>query len=349
MRHVSEIAFTDPVYTKTETSGFTRFMLRFIRDERDIVFIHLILKIALVIFPIAAFLFIPGMFNWWVAIGYLVVNWVFFTPPYILMLHCTSHRPLFKLTHSWLGKIIPWFLGPFFGETPETYFGHHIGMHHPENNLREDLSSTIEYQRDNFGDFMKYFLRFFTLGIIDLTSYHTRKKRFKLRKNTILGELSWYIFVIAMSFFNWHATLVVFIIPMIFTRFVMMAGNWGQHAFVDADAPANCYRNSLTCIEADYNKKCFNDGYHIIHHIKPAMHYTDMAQEFRDNLDDYAREKAIVIEGIDFSMVWFFLMMGNYKKLAKQFVRLDDSLKTEEEVIAFLKMRVKRLPEDKLI
>ena len=42
-------------------------------------------------------------------------------------------------------------------------------------------------------------------------------------------------------------------------------------------------------------------------------------------------------------------MMGNYKKLAKQFVRLDDSLKTEEEVIAFLKMRVKRLPEDKLI
>ncbi len=130
---------------------------------------------------------------------------------------------------------------------------------------------------------------------------------------------------------------------------MMMAGNWGQHAFVDADAPDNCYRNSITCIEVAYNKQCFNDGYHIIHHIKPAMHYTDMAQEFRDNLNDYAREKAIVFEGIDFFMVWFFLMTGNYKPLAKKYVRLDDTFKSDAEVIAFLKSRTKRLPADKLI
>jgi hypothetical protein len=74
-----------------------------------------------------------------------------------------------------------------------------------------------------------------------------------------------------------------------------------------------------------------------------------MAQEFRDNLDAYVKEKAIVFEGIDFFMVWFFLMTGNYKTLAKKFVRLDDSLKTDEEVIAFLKSRTKRLPEDKLV
>lgn len=349
MRHVAEIPFTDPVNTKKEASGFTRFMMTYIRDERDIVFIHLILKIVLVIVPIAAFLYLPGRFNWWIAVGYLAINWAFFTPPYILMLHCTSHRPLFKRKYDWMNKIIPWFLGPFFGETPETYFGHHMAMHHPENNLREDLSSTIEYQRDSFGDFMRYFLRFFTLGIIDLTQYLNRKKRFKIARNTLLGELSWYALVIVLSLVNWKATLVVFIIPFVFTRFMMMAGNWGQHAFVDADAPGNCYRNSITCIEVAYNKKCFNDGYHIIHHIKPSMHYTEMAQEFRDNIDDYAREKAIVFEGIDFFMVWFFLMTNNYKALAKRFVRLDDSFKTDEEVIAFLKERTKRLPEDKLI
>jgi hypothetical protein len=74
-----------------------------------------------------------------------------------------------------------------------------------------------------------------------------------------------------------------------------------------------------------------------------------MAQEFRDNIDDYAREKAIVFEGIDFFMVWFFLMTGNYKTLAKKFVRLDDSFKTDEEVIAFLKSRTKVLPPEKVI
>ncbi|MGB1318377.1 MAG: hypothetical protein ACPG5W_09230, partial [Flavobacteriales bacterium] len=95
MRHVAEIPFTDPVYVEKETSAFTEFMLRFIRDKRDIVFIHLILKILLVIVPVATYLYLPGRFSWWVVALYLPVNWLFFTPPYILMLHCTSHRPLF--------------------------------------------------------------------------------------------------------------------------------------------------------------------------------------------------------------------------------------------------------------
>ncbi|MFT6210461.1 MAG: hypothetical protein ACJATE_001079, partial [Bacteroidia bacterium] len=65
MRHVTEIPFTDPVYVQKETSGFTRHMMKYIRDERDIVFVHLIIKIILVIVPIAVFLYIPSMFNWW--------------------------------------------------------------------------------------------------------------------------------------------------------------------------------------------------------------------------------------------------------------------------------------------
>jgi hypothetical protein len=42
-------------------------------------------------------------------------------------------------------------------------------------------------------------------------------------------------------------------------------------------------------------------------------------------------------------------MTGNYKTLAKKFVRLDDSFKTDEEVIAFLKSRTKVLPPEKVI
>lgn len=350
MQHISQITLTDPVFVKKEQHGpLDRFLLRFIRDERDLVFTHLILKILLVIVPVAVYLFLPGRFNWWIAAAYLAVNWIFFLPPYILMLHCTSHRPLFKREYDPLNKIVPWFLGPFFGETPETYFGHHMGMHHPENNLKDDLSTTITYQRDSFKDFMVYFLRFFFAGIMELYNYFTRKRRYKLRKRIALGELIWYASVIALSFYSWQATLMVFIIPFVFTRFMMMAGNWGQHAFVDEDAPGNCYRNSITCIEVDYNKKCFNDGYHIIHHIKPAMHYTDMAQEFHDNVETYAKEKAIVFQGIDFFMVWFFLMTGNYKTLAKRFVHLDDSFKNDEEVIAFLKSRTKKFPPEKVV
>ncbi|MFT4524651.1 MAG: fatty acid desaturase [Bacteroidia bacterium] len=351
MRSMSELIITDPVYTKKERLNFLdRTIMNFIREERDLPFVHLMIKMFLIIVPMAVIMFIPGMFRWWFAGIYLAINWALFMGRYILMLHCTSHRALFKKEHEGLNKIIPWFLGPFFGESPETYFGHHLGMHHPENNLKDDLSTTMPYQRDSFKDFMTYFLIFFIKGIPDITAYFSKKKRLKLRKRVVLGELSWFLMVILLSLFNWHATLIVFIIPLCFTRFMMMAGNWGQHAFIDAESPGNCYRNSLTCINSGYNKACFNDGYHIIHHIKPALHYTDMPVEFEANKATYAKEKAIVFQGIDFFVVWFFLMTKSYKSLAKRYVHLDDTyVGKEDELIAFFKVRTLKIPAEKMV
>jgi fatty acid desaturase len=347
---VSSITITDPVYVKQERfSAFDRWLLNYIRDERDLVFPKLVLRILLVMLPLVVWMYWPGQFSWWVAVVYLTLNWAIFLAPYILMLHCTSHRPLFKREYDWMNNFIPWFVGPLFGETPETYFGHHMGMHHPENNLKDDLSTTMPYQRDSFAGFMHYWATFFFGGIKDLYDYFTRKNRLKLRRNITLGELSWYAAVLVLSIVNFKATLVVLILPFIFTRFMMMAGNWGQHAFIDADAPANCYRNSITCINTPYNRKCFNDGYHIVHHLKPAMHYTDMAQEFIDNRADYVRERAIVFQGIDFFGVWFLLMTKNYKALAKRYVNLEANPKSEAEIIALLKERTARIPAEKMI
>ena len=73
----------------------------------------------------------------------------------------------------------------------------------------------------------------------------------------------------------------------------MMAGNWGQHAFVDQETPENNYRNSLTCINSRYNKQAFNDGYHIGHHLRPGMHWTEMSVDFKANIEEYAKEKGI--------------------------------------------------------
>ena len=83
--------------------------------------------------------------------------------------------------------------------------------------------------------------------------------------------------------------------------------------------------------------------------IKPAMHYTDMAAGFENNVETYAKERAIVFEGIDFFVVWFLLMTKNYKALAKRFVKLDDTFKTDEEIIEFLKIRTARIPADKMV
>jgi len=330
-----DITLTDPTWTPKESSS-KPLALRFILDERDTPFLRLMFLLTLVMVPSAVYLYVD--FNWYVALPRLVlVYW--FLGPYILMLHNTSHRRLFKAPWSRLNHYIPWVLGPFFGESPESYFTHHVGMHHPENNLEDDVSSTLPYRRDSVWGFTRYFLRFFFGVIFELPIYFMKKKRARLAIRGVGGELLFFIMVGGLSYVSFKATLFVFIIPYLSTRLLMMCGNWGQHAFVDKDSPECEYRNSITCINTTYNRRCFNDGYHIGHHIKQTRHWTEMPEDFQKNIDTYAKERAIVFQGIDFFMVWVCLMLKRYDWLARKYVKLPGGPQTEEEIITLLKSR----------
>jgi fatty acid desaturase len=312
---------------------------RFVNDPRDIPFVRLSIVATLVIPPFAALLYVPGVFRWWLALLYLAVNGAVFLDRFILMLHNTSHRTLYKPRYRFLNLWIPWVLGPFFGETPDTYFAHHLGMHHPENNLAADLSSTMRYQRDSAGHFFLYYTRFMTRGLAELASYLRRTRRSKLLRRMVAGEVSFYAVAIALMFLNWRATVVVFVAPVIIVRFLMMAGNWGQHAFICSQRPESPYLNSITVIRCRYNDRCFNDGYHIGHHVKANRHWSEMPADFEANREEYARNGAIVFEGIDFFGVWALLMLRRYAALARHYVTLTGERPADAEIIALLKSR----------
>jgi len=327
------------------TTALDRGFVGMLNDPRDLDFVYLMIQCGIC----AAFglsLYFAGQNVWYVAPVYWAV-WAFWVlDRYILMLHCTSHRPLFKPKWRRLNVVIPWFLGPFFGETPETYFNHHMGMHHPENNMHTDLSTTLPYQRDRLFDWLRYYVKFMLFGIIELPIYFMRRGNKRMAMRTALGEMSWYAFVIGMCFVNWQATLIVFIIPVLVVRLLMMAGNWGQHAFVDAADAANPYKNSITCINSRYNRRCFNDGYHIFHHIKARAHWTEHASEYEENKAEYGAQDSIVFEGIDFFMVWLFLMLKRYDWLATRFVQLPGAPERDkEQIIEFLQSRLSPVPQ----
>ena len=220
-----------------------RFALSLINDPRDLVFVHLIFGctitalLGLSLFPLSMTV-LDGPWFWAAAAGYLLI-WAFWTlDRFILMLHCTSHRILFRREHAWLNHVIPNLIGPFFGETPQTYFAHHMGMHHAENNLADDLSSTMRFQRDRFGHWLRYFFRFLFLVIVELNLYFYRRGQTKMVVRALGGELAFWAVVASLAvFLDWRAALVVFVIPVLMVRTLMMAGNWAQHAFVDAAHP----------------------------------------------------------------------------------------------------------------
>ncbi len=313
-----------------------------INDPRDRPFLWLTAACTVVVPPFAAALYVPGLFRWWLAAAYLGLIAFVFLDRFILMLHNTSHRPLFK--RRWMNHYIPWVLGPFFGETPDTYYAHHVGMHHAEGNLREDLSSTMEYQRDSALDFLRYYFRFITRGYLEVVAYFTRKNRPRLRRMFQRGEWAFFAMAAVLMFVNWRATLVVFVFPVFAVRFLMMAGNWGQHAFVDPATPESSYRNSITVLDERYNRRCFNDGYHIGHHLVPVQHWTEMPEDFERNREAYLREGAIVFEGIDYFGVWARLMVKAYRSLARHYVSLASTRPSEAAIVSLLRERVQRFP-----
>jgi len=319
---------------------YARWAAPLLNDPRDVVMVALMMQCGLLAVA-GVGLYFSGPYFWWLVPVYGVALFAGLVDRFTLMLHCTSHRQLFKPRHAMANQIIPWVLSPFLGQTPETYFAHHMGMHHVEENLPDDLSSTMRFRRDRLGDWLQYWGRFMTVGVVDLTRYFSRRGKRKLLRRIVLGEGIYWTSVVVLLFVNPAATFVVFLLPLLVMRTMMMAGNWAQHAFLCAEQPENPLRASITCVGTRYNRRCFNDGYHAVHHVVPRCHWTEHPAEFERNLAEYVRNDAVVFEGVDFFQVWFLLMTGNWPRLARAFVRLPGApARTDAEVVAFLRSRV---------
>ena len=315
-------------------------MTRFLNDPRDLPHLRLIIQCSSLLIPAAALLYTLGTFPWWLGLAYLVL-WNFFGERFTMSYHCTIHRRLFKKRYRALDVYLNWVLCPLFGQTPGTFYVHHMGMHHVEDNLPRDLSSTMGYQRDNFLHFVRYYLRFAWLIPFELSAYLWRTGNRKLLLGFLAGELSYYGAVAAAWVWNPGATLVVFVIPFAFVRLMMMVGNWVQHAFIDPDHPDDAYKSSINTIDARYNARVFNAGYHIFHHIRKGTHYTELSTEFAQNREQYGRADAVVFDGIDLPGIWILLVTRQHRKLARHFVRLPGAPERgEHEVLALFRRRL---------
>jgi hypothetical protein len=328
---------------------YVRWAKPLLNDPRDAAFVDLMLQ-CLVLVAAGIALFCVQRFSIWFALVYWAACFGLWIDRFTLMLHCTSHRPLFKTQYRALNQIIPWVIGPFFGQTPNTYFAHHLGMHHAEENLQDDLSTTMYFQRDSFRHWLRYWGRFMTIGPFELTVYMYRRNRKRLFYRILLGEGFYWSSLALLLWWKPEAALTVLVVPLVAIRTLMMAGNWAQHAFIAPNGPDNAYTASITCINSRYNRRCFNDGYHIGHHLKARAHWTEYPVQFERELDAYAAEGAIVFENTDFFMVWVMLMTGSWSALARAYVQLPGApQRSPEEVIALLKERVRRFPAHELV
>jgi fatty acid desaturase len=342
MDAIAPLVLTDPVYRERPLNAPQRAAARMIRDPRDLPFFWIVLALSLSIVPAAAWLLANPTFSWWLAGGYLAVLIGLLLPPVQVMFHNMGHRPLFKPRYRILLHYLNWVLGPLFGLYPNSFYSLHIAMHHSENNYVGDMTSTMSYQRDRLPDFLRYAGNFITAAYARLPFYLWRRGRKRLVRAVVVGELVFLAVVLVALWFNPRGALVVFIIPALAVVVGAAGVNWSEHAFIDPRAPHDAYRSAIVCVNSLYNHIAFNDGYHVGHHLKPGLHWTEMAKDFERNREAYAREQTIVFDGLDYYRVWFLLMTHQYDVLARHCLNLGRERRTLTDTVAMLRERTAR-------
>lgn len=317
--------------------GFLRkYIISIIRDPRDVIMVELYICVIGYLTTSLCLLYIyPSHL-----LGFLLLifNVVVFFQRYILTLHYSSHRQLFK--NKFINGLLPDLVSPFYGIFSGLYHTHHVIMHHKENNGWLDHSSTMPYQRDNVWHLLHYIGNHMFLEIFKLPKYVYDKfggikaKRFI----TMMLKLSATFVVIGVTWkLNPIWCLWALIMPYIVSSFALMIGNWSQHIFINADDPSKNENLTYNCINSLNNKYSYNDGYHIIHHKYPYMHWSEMPVFFQNN--DYSN--TLTFEGIGFMGVGIACLLGKYDYL---YSHMKTNL-SKDAAISLLKSRLKPIPK----
>jgi fatty acid desaturase len=318
----------------------------FLEDKRDSIMVSLILNICLTTVPLYIYIFkYPSHVLGGLA---FVFTFYMYLQRFVLMLHYSEHRKLFRNPYHSIGKyFLSGFLCMFFGIPPGMYRLHHVVMHHNENNIsNEDLSSTEPYQRDNFLHFLIYVFRYFTHMLL-LPLYAWRKGRYIMTAVSLVGSLSWLSAIAVGMQLKPIFTLWAAFIPMFVAGFALMFGNFSQHIFVHpsvATMPQNLNSYKFNCaltlqsINHFDNQYAFNDGYHVTHHINSRVHWTELAFYFLKNLEKYAENNVLVFNGLGFFDIGLNVMLGRLDFLADHVVHFTKEKKSKDEIIAKLKI-----------
>lgn len=340
-----ELTITDPIAPPPPSfleAPVERLLLPYMVDKRDVVFVRLAFNTLSQLLPFTILMWcIPSMWALALGIPYIAYAFIRFGGPTILALHAVSHRPLFKKRYRRWNKVITHVMPLFFGFPTFAYNAHHVVMHHKEENSANDLSSTASYQRDNPLHFLHYWARFTFFGYLHLGSWLLRGGQGDKLRPIVIGDLAVHLVMLFGLWLNPVAALFTFWIPYTMLKFFLMAGNWSEHAFVDANAPSNAMTNSTNLLNTPYNHRAFNAGYHLVHHLVPGLHWADTVPWFRKNFQKMVDQDAIFFDGVrNNQKIWWCLMTGDYDFLAEHLLDPAGRRPTKEERIAFLKSRV---------
>ena len=318
-----------------------------VRQDPDAVFVtHLLVHFG-VLLPSALYLYHD--FHWWHAIPHTIFA-VWNAGSFTLLLHNHIHNNgIFKPQYWLIDKFFPYIVGPLMGHTWDSYYNHHVKMHHVEGNGPGDLSSTIRYQRDEPLEFLRYLGNFLIKTWIQLPYYFYSHNKHKLAIKSLIQEVASMACIFTLTYLYPRPALFTLVLPFLIMRCGMMVGNFGQHCLVDNIDPTSDFRSSITLIDVPSNRHCFNDGYHTSHHLNPRRHWKAHPAAFLKAKAKYQTEGALTFTGIDYLEITYRCLTKDYDTLAKRLVPMGEQIDmSHEERVEMLRSKTRRFTAEEI-
>ena len=276
----------------------------FLRDSRDVPALRVMVSLSLTVVPIFAIQLVLGKPRLSLVVAFYLSLYGLKFQRFVRMFSCSHleahrRRGFFSgIYDKVFGRYFEFFLGYFYGNIPELGRTAHVCLHHKENAGFDDTRNTMRYDRTSRLDFLWYLSdnMWTVLGIAPYL-YFKAKGEERNCKRMLRGMAKYYAYFAAAFLYDWRIGIFFLLVPLLCMNFVNAITAWVQHAFCDPERPDDYFANTVTIVD---EVNFLNEGYHLCHHHRSGLHWTEMPAHFERIRDRMKQTGSLVFKDLDF-------------------------------------------------